>query len=143
MTDRNNLPVSTLRICIDEKRDGNKEGRAYCRLFPKCIHFKDLAELLLKADKMFDKAGVPQAYQQSSSFAKKKKGQTVYTPDIYFTEIQLQQKQGKISTEYIVVRSRCKSGWQGIYIDHVGRFFEFISEMELLKYMTGAMDIET
>lgn len=136
MLRKNNLPISTLLLCTDETSGENRQGRAYCRLFHKCVHFLDLGELLLKADTMFDRAGFPQAYQQCASFTKKERHRAVYSPQLYFTESDLQKQKGKISTEYIIIRSRRKSGWQGTYIDCRGEPSDFISEMELLEYMT-------
>lgn len=138
MTRKNNLPVSTLLICTDETKEKNRQGRAYCRLFRECVYFWDLGELLLKADKMFDEVGYPQAYQQSASFAKKGAHPAVYIPDLYFSETEFQKKQGKISTEYVIIKSRRKSGWQGTYINCKGEPVDFISEMELLRYMDSS-----
>ena len=127
------LPVSTLWICTDEINGDNRAGRAYCRLFPESICFRDLGELLVRADIMFDRAGYPQAYQESGSFVSDNIRGAVYTPELYFTNKELQDKQGKISTEYIIVKSRRRSGWQGTYIDNHEKQSDFISEIELLK----------
>ena len=135
MKKRSDLPVSTLYICTDEIHGENRAGRAYCRLFPEVIPFRDLGELLVKADLMFDKAGYPQAYQESRSFVSSDIRCVVYTPKLYFGDQELWEKQGKISTEYIIVRSRRRSGWQGVYIDSMGNTSEFISEIGLLKQL--------
>ena len=41
MRKRSDLPVSTLYICTDERNGENWAGRAYCRLFPSAIKFRD------------------------------------------------------------------------------------------------------
>lgn len=138
MRNRSDLPVSTLLVCTDEINGDNRAGRTYCRLFPKAVHFRDLGELLVKADFMFDKAGYPQAYQESGSFVSHELRSIVYDPKLYFTSEELWENQGKISTEYIIVRSRRRSGWQGVYIDSLGRSSEFISEIDLLKKISGS-----
>lgn len=137
MRKRSDLPVSTLYICTDERNGENRAGRAYCRLFPSAIKFRDLGELLVKADLMFDKAGYPQAYQESRSFASDEIRSVVYNPELHFSDEELREKQGRISTEYIIVSSRRRSGWQGIYIDSQGNDSEFISEIELLQQISG------
>ena len=137
MRERNKLPVSTIKVCTDESGDAGRSGRAYCRLFEECIYFRDQAELLLKADRLFDKAGFPQAFQQSRSFGRARSPETIYIPRIYFDETYLHQQEGKVSTEYVIVQSRMRSGWQGIYIDRKGETADFISEIELLKYMSS------
>lgn len=137
MREMDYIPVSTLWICTDEITGENRAGRAYCKLFSDCIYFHDLWELLLKADEKFDEAGHPQAFQQSGSFRKKKPyGAAVYSPRLYLTDEEIRDKRGNISTACVIVKSRRRSGWQGIYIDSRGRPVNFISEMELLRCMS-------
>lgn len=137
MRERGNFPVSTIKICTDELKGTDRSGRAYCRLFEECIYFRNQAELLLKADKLFDEAGYPQAFQRSRSFGRARPRETIYIPRLYFDETYLQQQEGKAATEYVIVHSRRQSGWQGTYIDSRGRPSDFISEIELLKCMSS------
>lgn len=129
------FPAATLRICIDDEKKENKKGRVYCRLFQECLYFEDLGQLLVKADRMFDEVGFPQAYHRSGSFTFQKNSKIICSPNLYLTEKELQQKKGEVSTVYIIIRSRRRSGWQGTYIDCRGEPSDFISEMELLEYM--------
>lgn len=137
MKEKDNFPVSTIKICTDELNGTDRSGRAYCRLFEECIYFRDQAELLLKADKLFDEAGYPQAYYRSRSFGRARPRETIYIPRLHFDEAYLKQQEGKAATEYVIVLSRRQSGWQGTYIDSRGRPSDFISEIELLKCMSS------
>lgn len=131
-----NLPSSTLRVCTDRNTGHNKMGRAYCKLFPQCIQFQDLGELLLKADELFDEAGHPQAFCQGGTFYKPRLKGANANPKLYWTEEGLEEKKGEVSTSHIIVYSRRRAGWQGIYLDCRGRPKSFESEIELLKHMS-------
>lgn len=136
------IPASTLWICMDQITEENSRGRAYCKLFEDCICFADLAEFLLEADRRFDQAGYPQAFQQKQSFGGFRKNKVtggVRNPRLYLTDQELKSKQGSISTACIVVESRRHSGWQGIYIDSRGKPVRFTSEIELLRKMSSDM----
>lgn len=140
MRNRHELPVSTLWICTDEIDGDNRAGRVYCRLFPDGICFRDLGELLVIADIMFDRAGYPQAYQENRSFVSDNIRGAVYIPELYFTNEELQEKQGKILTEYIIVKSRRRSGWQDITqanaIPAESVYTDTISDESGIHYMT-------
>ena len=61
------FPVNGLRICVDAGGE-DVTGRVYTPLLEDGMAFAGLQEMFLKADRIFDKAGYPEAMQQKRTF---------------------------------------------------------------------------
>ena len=65
------FPVNGLRICVDAGGE-DVTGRVYTPLLEDGMAFAGLQEMFLKADRIFDKAGYPEAMQQKRTFKKRR-----------------------------------------------------------------------
>lgn len=129
----NCFPLNGIRICIDNK-DSNMEGRAYSPLWKACITFCGLEELLLKADKVFDEKGYPQAFQEKRSFLGKKCRPAAFRglPSPETDEKTILSQQGMLETYDIVVESRRNTSWQGCVYKAGKKIGDFCGELELI-----------
>ena len=71
-------PVNCLRVCIDACSETDLLGRIYSPLAKEALHFRDIREMLLKADALFDEAGYPQSFQTKRSFTAEGKATVSY-----------------------------------------------------------------
>lgn len=138
---KKHFPANALRICIDSCINGDLGGRAYSRLQAEPIVFISCSELLLKTDRMFDRKGYPQTFQQKRTFSggEEQKGYCS-NPVTEMESEQILEQDGKITTFDIVVQSRRKAGWQGFLRqkDESGSA-AFESELELLRCIVEAI----
>ncbi len=130
----NCFPLNGIRICIDNK-DSNMEGRAYSPLWEACITFCGLEELLLKADKVFDEKGYPQAFQEKRSFLVQKSRPTAFRgfPSPETDEKTILSQRGMLETYDIVVESRRNTSWQGRVYKEGIMIGDFCGELELIS----------
>lgn len=62
--------LNSFRLCIDRIEDNLCIGRLYTPLYSKVLVFKDLTNMVLLMDEIFDKNNYPRAYQNKRSFKK-------------------------------------------------------------------------
>ena len=127
-------PLNAVRICIDRYRNYDVEGRIYSRLQQEPILFRNCGEMLLKADYIFDERGFPQTFQQRRCFGENRRVTYRKPRNILPNDASILEQRGSFGTYDVIVRSRKKSSWQGIFRKRDGtRTEEFQSEMELLN----------
>lgn len=102
------------------------------------IRFESSNQMLLKADRLFDRCGYPQRFMEARSFQKKAEITSRYqAPKSVISDEAILEKQGACCTVDVIVQSRRKAGWQGIVCQPDGRMIDqFESELELLRLLT-------
>lgn len=128
-------PLNAFRLCVDEV-DTDIQGRVFSPLCDKAILFSGIGELLLKADRLFDQAGYPQAFQDKRSFGTGRERANSYRgiPEAKSERNWILDQQGKKGTYDILVESRRNTSWQGTITDAAdGRKAGFDGDMELLQ----------
>ncbi len=141
MNDRT-YPANGIRICIDSDDADDFRGKFYSRMNRDPIVFHDFGELIVLADKLFDKRGYPQTFQEKRSFrGGVSAGPGHYAaPEIYLTDEEILARRGACCTFDVMVESRRRAGWQGVLFGVDGSAHEYQSEMELLKEIAAEME---
>ena len=128
------FPVNGLRICVDAGGE-DVTGRVYTPLLEDGMAFAGLQEMFLKADRIFDKAGYPEAMQQKRTFKKQKENGGTYhgLPEPVMSAEEILAQTGKEATFDVVVNSRKNTTWQGVFFKNGKEdTHRFESEMELI-----------
>lgn len=126
--------ANMFRVCIDAYKE-DISGRLYSPLSTEEITFGGVGELLLKMDKLFDKVGYPQAFQNKRSFDGVQDIGNAYRgiPKVLRTGEDIMAQVGEYSTYDVEVTSRRNTSWQGVIYTAEGvRKGEFNGEVELL-----------
>ncbi len=133
-------PANSIRVCVDGDAADAFRGRFYSKMNPEAIHFRDFGELIVLADKLFDKRGYPQTFQEKRSFRGTAAGAGHYAaPEILLGDAEILAQRGERRTFDILVQSRRRAGWQGVLLGADGIMHEYRSEMELLKEIDAEM----
>lgn len=130
---RGRIPLNFLRICVDRCGE-DLSGRVYCRMSREGLPFRNLGELLLRADLLFDEKDYPQSFQEKRSFAEQplrysRRGM----PKAFLTDQEILNRQGAYCTLDVLVYSRRQASWQGILIRRGMPGKSFRSEKELME----------
>ena len=129
-------PANAVRVCVDQCRDHDVQGRIYSKYLTEPLLFRNCGEMLLKTDYMFDQRGFPQTYQKRRCFRDREEKEYHAPPDRMVEDELILEKRGSYSTFDVIVQSRKKSSWQGILKNKDGTpAAEFRSEMELLNWI--------
>ncbi len=127
-------PANSLRICIDSDAAQDFWGKFYSTMNREPVSFRDFGEMIVLADKLFDKRGYPQTFQEKRSFRGTAPGTGHYAaPEIFLSDEEILAQQGARRTFDILVQSRRRAGWQGVLLGEDGIMREYQSEMDLLK----------
>lgn len=141
-TMRNRLPLSAMRLCIDDCRVYDVSGRLYSRLTGKQLDFCSMAELLLETDALLDEIGSPQAFQKKRIFSTGRPEETGSRRKrpVSGYEKAAEEQQGRCGTFELVVQSRMHASWQGFLKDDAGRMLgSFESELQLMELLLEAL----
>ena len=137
MEDKNKsriYPANSIRVCVDSDAAQDFRGKFYSKMNREPISFRDFGEMIVLADKLFDKRGYPQTFQEKRSFRSKAPEKGRYAaPEICLEDEEILAQQGGRCTFDILVQSRRRAGWQGVLLGEDGIMHEYQSEMELLK----------
>ncbi|MDO5134990.1 MAG: hypothetical protein Q4D55_02955 [Eubacteriales bacterium] len=132
--------MNGIRVCVDHS-GSDMGGRAYSKLWERPLVFRSGSQLLVQADRLFDKCGYPQTFQEKRSFLREEGGQGGYRlPRERMKDEEILSKWGGAMTFDIVVVSRRRVSWQGYVRNMDGKTLEFRSEVELLaglKLLSG------
>lgn len=127
--------VNRFRVCIDYYCKEQISGRVYSPLCQEAVEFVGIGEMLLQMDKLFDRVGYPQSFQNKRSFEKKKAASNSYQgiPGAICKPEEIVCQKGKYFTCDITVESRRNASWQGILQSTEGKERrQFDGEMQLL-----------
>ncbi len=131
-------------ICIDEYRMGRFQGRLYCSNVKEPYMFKDINDMLLRADDYFDEINFPMKAMEHRSFpgspgkaSERKERKRGYDPSVL-------KHRGKKATFIIHVQYRQNCSWQGkvIWADR-NKSQYFRSELEMIRLIDSALDKES
>lgn len=127
--------LNSLRVCIDRYQDTKMGGRAYSPLQDEVIEFEDFMEMIAEADKLFDKKGYPQSYQNKRVFdGESQRSSFVMKPPVLREPEDIIGQQGKIDTFDILIVSRRHATWQGILRDRNGKVIgDFQDILEIIS----------
>lgn len=129
-------PDNAVRICVDQCKDYDVQGRIYSKFLTEPLLFRNCGEMLLKTDYMFDQRGFPQTYQKRRCFRDRKESIQHSPPEEMVGDESILEQSGNYSTFDVIVQSRKKSSWQGVLKTRDGTpTAEFRSEMELLNWI--------
>ena len=128
---------AALKICIDTRVDGRISGRVYSERLKTPIHFGDLNEFLVSAERVFDIQQFPQAFQRLRDYnhSNKAEDESKYNDESipYLDEGVVSSASGQMATLVINILTRQNSTWQGYidWLDGEGQK-EFQSDLELI-----------
>lgn len=111
-------PATAIRVCVDEINNSVISGRLYCAQLDDVLNFKDVNELLLGMEKIFDERGYPEPFQRKRSFLKKAVLRISHDDKIKKQAIMrekrtVSQAVGERATFLVYVMTRLDSSWQG------------------------------
>ena len=134
-------PPNSFRLCIDE-RGNDFQGRVYTPLDEDPLKFLEVREVMLLMDKIFDRTGYPQSFQEKRSFRKNQiKNEAFHgIPETTMTYGDMEQNRGRLVTLDIMVSSRQNASWQGmVFLPDGTKFGDFNGEHDLLQLLQNAM----
>lgn len=128
-----------IHICFDSFKDYQLQGKAYNSSQMEPIEFRDISDLVIQIDNLFNKNGKPLSFEEIRSFTKVKHTSSYqYKLPTYHNFQELQKYLGMAITVDIVVISRRKASWQGILF-YEGREVNFNDVLELIKEITNLL----
>lgn len=118
------FPVNSLRICINQRKDGEVAGFLCSVALKEILHFSSKIEFVLKVDEAYDKIGQPQPQQVLRSF--REKDRPLYNsykgnPVRCYTSDEIRKYCGSEATYDLVMISRKHAEWQGILKNEDGK----------------------
>lgn len=126
--------LNSFRLCIDRIEDNLCIGRVYTPLSSTALIFKDLTNMVLLVDEVFDKSNYPCAYQNKRSF--KESNILEKKAEVKFEIEKLIKERGEAATFDIIVTSRQHTCWQGIIKNIDGKILNsFKSELNLIDFL--------
>lgn len=116
MSDKRYFPLNGLRLCIDEINGEDVKGTFYSPMDERQITFSGFEEFLLKADRLFNRHGYPQAFMEARSFRKVKPEDNRYSgmPRAVRGYEELVKHTGRQATFNVMIQSRRHATWQGV-----------------------------
>ena len=130
------FPLNAIRVCIDQY-NGEPQGRVYSKMNKEPLQFENCCEMLVRTDKLFDRCGYPQSFQDKKDFQGNRVMGQYQPPRSVMTDEEIYRQQGKVKTVDICVRSRRNASWQGSILYENGMQWDtFESVEELLQCMS-------
>ena len=122
MDNKKSFPLNGLRVCIDSMENGEMSGAFYTPMDGETHFATGFEDFVLKADRLFDKYGYPQAYMTGRSFQEGTDTGNHYhgLPEAVRDYEEISGFRGKVATCDIIVESRRKATWQGFVKDVQG-----------------------
>lgn len=130
-----------LNICVDEKCQGEIEGRMYHCYSEEPVHFANVIELIREAEKLFDTIAFPQASTRTRRLAQERReehqpvqpvrGGMPVVRDRKVTPADVVSRSGRLGTFVTHVRYRQNATWQGEF---------FWIEKETKKQFSNLLD---
>ncbi|MGM9954136.1 MAG: hypothetical protein ACI32Q_12295 [Intestinibaculum porci] len=136
-------PYNMLHICVDVASEGHIAGRVYNPTIKENIVFRDVNELFLKADQLFDRNGNPMPSSLKRSFTPRDETRPHYYqrhPAQVCEYRDLLVQQGKVITLDLVVLTRHLSSWQG-YLFYEDQTYEFKEVLEIVKIINKLLNL--
>lgn len=134
------FPLNCLHVCVDSCGE-DLAGRVYCKMSREGLPFRNMGELLLRADILFDEKGYPQSFQEKRCFEGRPAWNNRHeAPKPFLTDEEVLRQRGAYWTFDILVYSRRKASWQGALLNpgRPGQSFE--SAKELLELLMEEMN---
>lgn len=132
---------SILYLCVDRVTCGHIAGRVVSQRLTRPMAFSDLGSLLLQLDRLMNRQGFPQAFQNIRSFVDDGSSgpelPAADTPEQGMPADQVHAARGALDTLVLHIVTRRNSTWQGLAY-HAGReeaVSRFSSALELLIYL--------
>lgn len=116
MSDKGYFPLNGLRLCIDEINGEDVRGSFCSPMDERQITFSGFEEFLLKADRLFNRHGYPQAFLEARSFRKTETAQNRYggMPQAVRGYEEMVKHTGRQATFNVIIQSRRRATWQGL-----------------------------
>lgn len=110
--------ISPFKVCVDRMDTEQIAGRVYSQSLTAPVEFRDIADLLMQLDELFDRRNFPKAFQRARTFVGDKNapatGQDMPQPEPdYMTEDLVDRAKGEAATFLVTVNTRQNSTWQG------------------------------
>ena len=138
-------PSTAIRVCVDEINGTRVSGRAYCAQIDDVFNFRDIDELVLGMEDMFDERGYPDAFQKKRRFVKTPENivpleKKLLKQAAMRAKCDIPQNMGKRVTILVYVMSRRNSSWQGRieWIDE-GGITSFNSALEFMRLIDAKL----
>ncbi len=141
MNDKKYFPLNGLRLCIDEISDEDARGSFYSPMDERQISFRGFEEFLLKADRLFNRHGYPQAFLEARSFKTVKPEDNRYggMPRAVRGYEELVQHTGRRATFNVLIQSRRHATWQGVVLTGEGEMLAAYNDvLELIEIVRSS-----
>lgn len=136
-------PYNMLHICVDVAKEGHIAGRVYNSTIEDCIVFRDVNELFLKVDRLFDRNGNPMPSSLKRSFTPRDETRPHFYqrhPAQVCDYAELLKQKGEVITLDVVVLTRHLSSWQG-YLFYEDQTYEFKEVLEIVKIINKLLNL--
>lgn len=137
---------SSVLVCVNRVEDGDPSGEIYSLYRNGTVLFHGVVELISRMDRLYDRIGFPQAFQQFRSFYTQEPAPAVIDKlEVIAPMEQMEQdvfelKTGDKATFVIQVQFRQNSSWQGVITwTEQKKTRRFRSAMEMIKLMDSAL----
>lgn len=131
-----------LCICVDDRQNGESSRRVYCCYSRAAESFAHEYQLINIIEGFLDRIDYPQSSVKIRSFQKKEE-KKLPRPEKVLEGREVASHRGKLGTFLVHVKYRQNATWQGeICWVEKGRNISFRSELELLKRMDHALEVQ-
>ena len=131
-----------LCICVDDRQHGESSGRVYSCYSREAEPFAHEYQLIKIIERLLDSIGYPQSSVKIRSFQGKEE-KRFPKPEKVLDGREVANHSGKLGTFLVHIKYRQNATWQGeICWMEKGKNVSFRSELELLKLMDNAMEIQ-
>lgn len=123
-----------MNICVDDAAEGEISGRLYHCYAQEPVLFRNVIELLMEAESLFDRIGYPQASTRSRSFGDSEPAMRKTAVQKVVSQKDIIQYTGKLATLVTGVRFRQNSTWQGEFVrGETGECFQFLNTLSFVR----------
>ena len=127
---------------MDDRQNGESSGRVYCCYSRAAESFAHEYQLINIIEGFLDRIDYPQSSVKIRSFQKKEE-KKLPRPEKVLEGREVASHRGKLGTFLVHVKYRQNATWQGeICWVEKGRNISFRSELELLKRMDHALEVQ-
>ncbi len=131
-----------LCICVDDRQNRESSGRVYCCYSREAESFAHEYQLINIIEGLLNRIDYPQSSVKIRSFQKKEE-KKFPRPEKVLEGREVASYRGKLGTFLVHVKYRQNATWQGeICWVEKGRNISFRSELELLKRMDHALEVQ-
>lgn len=130
-----------INICVDTMEDGEISGRLYHCYEQEPVLFRNVIELLMESENLFDRIGYPQASTKTRRFGEMEPTSRRPAVQKVVTQKDIIQYTGRLATFVTGVRFRQNSTWQGEFVRmENGERRQFLNTLSFIKLIDQELE---